>query len=508
MKKQSLGRLTTISVSLCAALNAWAGVDGYASQNGGTTGGEGGKVVYATTGSEINQAMCARASDDTPLIIYVTGTINHANTQAVSGSCHTRADAIQFKGVSNISLIGKGEALFDELGIHIRESSNIIIRNVHVRNVKKSGSPISNGGDAIGMEKNVHNIWIDHNELEASGGEKDGYDSLIDMKATTQYVTVSYNYLHHSGRGGLIGSSDNDTDNTYITFHHNRYENIDSRLPLLRHGTVHAFNNYYRHVSKSGMNPRIGGQIKAQNNVFNDVQNPLGTFYTDDMGYWDISGNKFIDVTWLDNATNHPAGPNPVSTTAIAIPYTYSLDDADCVADIVLQTAGTQNNYAVSNGNCASSSESSAGTDDSTSTANADSSASADSVTSLDVSNATNLSLSAGSDGNGKGMGSYGNVRDGDSETFWAPKGSTGRVSIKWDSTRRINAVVITEAQDYAGNITRWQLTNNDTGDVIASGSQAGSITFDAVSLKKVNFEILSSSGTPTVAEFATYSIE
>ncbi|MBF9001118.1 pectate lyase family protein [Vibrio nitrifigilis] len=516
MTTSSIFRFTTLSVCLFSAMNAWAGVDGYASLNGGTTGGEGGDVVYATTGTEINQAMCNRSSDDTPLTIYVTGTINHDNTEQASGSCNTRGDAIQFKGVSNISLIGQGEALFDEIGIHIRDASNIIIRNVHVRNVKKSGSPISNGGDAIGLEKNVHNIWIDHNELEASGGEKDGYDSLIDMKATTQYVTVSYNYLHHSGRGGLIGSSDNDTENTYITFHHNRYENIDSRLPLLRHGTVHAFNNYYAHVSKSGMNPRIGGQIKAENNVFNDVQNPIGTFYTDDMGYWDLSGNQFNDVTWLDNSTNHPAGPDPVSTTSITIPYQYTLDETDCVQSIVLATAGTQNDYAVSDGKCATSTrtEESNETADDTSSSNSDTSdsssdtSSSDDSASIDVSGETNLSIGAGSDGDGKGMGSYGSVRDGDSTTLWAPKGSTGTVSIKWKTAQTINAVVIREADDYSGNITSWQLTNNDTDEVIASGTSTGVITFDAVSLKKVNFTILSSKGTPTVAEFETYFIQ
>ncbi|MDX1475317.1 MAG: pectate lyase, partial [Reinekea sp.] len=233
-------RLPLLSGLLWATAAVAAPLEGFATLNGGTTGGEGGQTVYASTGTEINQAMCQRASKETPLIIYVNGTINHENTQKVSGNCDTTGEEIQFKGVKNISLIGVDDnALFDEIGLHLRDTSNIIIQNVHIRNAKKSGSPTSNGGDAIGMESNVFNVWIDHNELEASGGESDGYDSLIDMKSTTQYVTVSYNYLHHSGRGGLIGSSDSDNNNTYVTFHHNYYEHIDSRTPLLRHGTAH-----------------------------------------------------------------------------------------------------------------------------------------------------------------------------------------------------------------------------------------------------------------------------
>ena len=84
--------------------------------------------------------------------------------------------------------------MLDQIGVHLRDTSNIIIRNLHIRNVKKSGSPISNGGDAIGMESSVNNVWVDHNTLEASGGEADGYDSLVDMKAGVTNVTVSYNH--------------------------------------------------------------------------------------------------------------------------------------------------------------------------------------------------------------------------------------------------------------------------------------------------------------------------
>src|SRR5262249_25037136 len=148
------------------------------------TGGTGGAVVTARTGAEINAALCARASMSTPLIIRVDGTITHANTTRATGSCDTTATEIQFKGGSNVSLVGvANRGVLDQIGIHLRNTSNIIIQNLNVKNVKKSGSPVSNGGDAIGMETSVSDIWIDHNTLEASGGESSGYDSLLDMKA-------------------------------------------------------------------------------------------------------------------------------------------------------------------------------------------------------------------------------------------------------------------------------------------------------------------------------------
>ena len=223
--------------------------------------------MRATTGTAIHTALCNRASSSTPIIIEVSGTINHGNTTKVSGdSCNTAADKIELKEISNVTIIGVGGgAVFDQLGIHIRDSSNIIIQNVTVRNVKKSGSPISNGGDAIGMESTVRNIWVDHVTLEASGGESEGFDGLFDMKDNTQYVTLSYSILRNSGRGGLVGSSESDLSNGFITYHHNLYENIDSRTPLLRGGIAHIYNNSLREPARvrhqlPGRRPRQGGQ--------------------------------------------------------------------------------------------------------------------------------------------------------------------------------------------------------------------------------------------------------
>lgn len=275
------------------------------------TGGQGGQVVYANTGTDIHRAICQRASTSTPLIIMVNGTINHGNTSRVTGNCDTAADRIQLKGVSNISLIGVGSnAVFDQLGIFIRASENIIIRNVHVKNVKKSGSPTSNGGDAIAIEGGPQTrIWIDRNTLEASGGESDGYDSLLDMKNNTTYVTVSYNHFRNSSRGGLIGANDDPDGNNFIVFHHNFYENIEQRTPLLRRATIHVFNNYWennRSVNQIHyVNARADGKALVQNNYFKNTNNPLLSSTDSDVpGCWVANGNLWDGGTY----TRTPGG--------------------------------------------------------------------------------------------------------------------------------------------------------------------------------------------------------
>ncbi|MFE4455680.1 polysaccharide lyase family 1 protein [Streptomyces sp. NPDC056796] len=489
-----------LSMPEAASAAATGSATGYATQNGGTTGGAGGTTVRATTGTAIHQALCGRASSSTPIIIEVEGTINHGNTAKVSGdSCNTAAGVIELKQISNVTLVGVGSgAVFDQLGIHVRQSSNIIIQNVTVKNVKKSGSPTSNGGDAIGMESDVRNVWVDHTTLEASGGESEGYDGLFDLKANTQYVTLSYSTLRNSGRGGLVGSSETELSNGFITYHHNLYENIDSRVPLLRGGIAHIYNNYYVKLNESGINSRAGARAKVDNNYFKNSKDVLGTFYTDAAGYWQVSGNTFDNVTWsAPGKENNPAGPDPKSNTSVSIPYSYTLDDASCVPATVTATAGANKGLKVSDGKC-SSQPPTTPTPSPT-----------DPTPDPTQPSGTNLSLGsgAGADGSSKASGvSYGNVRDGDMSTYWSPAGSTGSISVKWGTATSVSRINIREASGSVGAIGSWRVLNGDSGAVLTSGSGAGVITVPKTSLKKITFEITGSTGTPKVAEFETYA--
>ncbi|MGY1522937.1 pectate lyase family protein [Streptomyces sp. MN3] len=498
----ALTAATGVALSTTTASAATGGVTGYATQNGGTTGGAGGQTVRATTGTAIHQALCGRASSSTPITIQVEGTINHGNTTKVSGSsCNTAADKIELKQISNVTIVGVGSgAVFDQLGIHIREASNIVIQNVTVRNVKKSGSPTSNGGDAIGMESDVRNVWVDHVTLEASGGESEGYDGLFDMKDNTQYVTLSYSVLRNSGRGGLIGSSESDRSNGYVTFHHNLYENIDSRAPLLRGGIAHMYNNHYKRLNESGINSRAGARAKVDNNYFEDSKDVLGTFYTDEAGYWQVGGNVFDNVTWSSRSGDHnPAGPNPTSNTSVSIPYGFTLDGANCVPSVVAQTAGAGKGLKVSDGSCTPQSP------DPTDPGPTDPGEPTDPGP-TDPPAGTNLSLGAGADGSSKASGtSYGNVIDGSTSTYWSPSGSTGAVSVKWGTATTVSKVNIRLASG-SGAIGAYRLLNHDTGAVLASGSGAGTVSFSPVSLRKITLEISNASGTPRIAEFETYA--
>ncbi len=309
------------------------------------TGGQGGSVVTASTGTQIHAAICARAHDDTPLVIMVDGTITPGNTSKQSGSCNTADGVIELKEISNISLIGVGTSgVLDQIGVHIRSSSNIIVQNLTIKNVRKSNTDTpSNGGDAIGMESDVDRVWIDHNLIHGSTTDGEEHDGLIDFKADTTNVTVSYNHLHTGGRGGLVGSNDSGDDgSTNITFHHNWYRNLNSRTHLIREADAHIYNNYYLDILSTGINARNGAHLRIENNYFEKAKNPLGTYYyLTNPGVWEVDDNYFdASVVWEESNDEKPAGPNIQSTGSVSVPYSYFTDPAECVPAIVQANAG------------------------------------------------------------------------------------------------------------------------------------------------------------------------
>jgi len=385
-----------------------AKMEGFAA-HAGVTGGQGGAVVTVTTGTQLNAALCARATMSTPITILVNGTISHANTTAQG--CNTQADVIEIKQMSNVSIIGVGKnALFEEIGIHVRDASNIILQNLHIRNVKKSGSLTSNGGDAIGMETNVNRVWIDHNHLEASGGEKDGYDSLLDMKAGVTNVTVSYNLYNDSSRAGLIGSSDSDDKNTNITFHHNWYKNIEQRTPLIRHALVHMYNNYWSNDRIDYMfhaiNSRMNAKALIESNYFYNVNNPLiASDDSDVAGCWQTNDdNTVLPSIYYSRTVGNGALVIPEvvdgqlqSTCSVTVPYTVEMDHSSTVPEIVMANAGVGKITPFVNGSSSSSSPASSSAASLSSITSSSSKSSSSVVSSSVTSSAISSSISSSS---------------------------------------------------------------------------------------------------------------
>ncbi|WP_424139262.1 M10 family metallopeptidase C-terminal domain-containing protein [Roseomonas chloroacetimidivorans] len=301
-------------------------VHGFAAMNGGTTGGAGGSTVTVTTGKELMAAI--NAANDKPITILVKGEITAANSGTAT---------LVLNDVHNVSIIGVGDqADFDGIGFQVKgASSNLIFQNLTIHNVH------GGEGDALGVEGNSHNIWIDHNEFYNDRNHgKDYYDGLVDMKKGAEYITVSNNYFHDHYKVSLSGMEDGDTGARYTTFDHNMFENVGSRAPMVRDGEVHIYENYYKDIDSSAINLRMGAEGLIQNNVFEDVKNPIVSEYSAAVGKWNLSGNEFTDVTWSKVDKGEASAQDGKSTTDYTVPYSYTLDGASTVKAYVLAHAG------------------------------------------------------------------------------------------------------------------------------------------------------------------------
>ncbi|GAA1583755.1 right-handed parallel beta-helix repeat-containing protein [Actinoplanes couchii] len=270
----------------------------------GTTGGAGGTTVNITS---LAQLKTEAASDGKKILQLST---------VLQGSGTDRVDV-----TSDKTIVGVGaNAGLTGAGIFIKNASNVIVRNLKISFVQ---APT----DLIAAQKSDH-LWIDHNELfnDTSHG-KDFYDGMLDLTHATDLVTVSWNHLHDHSKGSLLGHSDNnaaeDTGKLRVTYSHNWFDNVASRLPRLRFGTVHLYNNLFTDAKTSGIHCLMESQCLVQNNVFVNVKLPVWTTQDSDLdGFAVISGNDFggeePEITRTGTFTKAPYAVTPDATGTVS----------------------------------------------------------------------------------------------------------------------------------------------------------------------------------------------
>jgi pectate lyase len=295
------------------------GLFGFATLNGGTTGGAGGPTVTATTLDQL-RSFCAQSG---PLIIRVVGTITGDESIRVS---------------SNKSILGAPGAHLIGLGFTIGQNSQFgLIGNVIIRNLimEKPLAPI----DKVTIQNGAHNVWIDHNEFFSDLDHGiDFYDGQVDVTHGADFITVSWNIFHDHFKNSLVGNSENtgdeDTGHLRITYHHNFFHQVDGRNPSIRFGTGHVYNNYYLDIGDYGIASRQNAQVRVERNFFDGVPIPIraDTSLSDVPGFVNqVDTNRFVNC-----------GPSSITTAPgnFVPPYNFVLDAVDDVPGIVMQGAG------------------------------------------------------------------------------------------------------------------------------------------------------------------------
>jgi len=297
-------------------------------------GGEGGTVVTVTDDANFIY-YASTTSSSAKYIIQVLGTIT------LPGPPHVT----NVKSNRSVIGIGSNPTIYGSLKIS-SGYSNIIIRNLNINynGAEGSSDPCTDG---ISIQGGAHNIWIDHCNLYNSP------DGLIDMTDQSDFITVSwckfyyeagiYNTAHHFTN--LIGGDDEDYDDRgklNITMHHNWWgSGCKERMPRVRFGHVHVFNNYYSNLVSGGYCVGVGVDcnILLENNYFYGPltawKNYSGTPQTGRIG-WNTgaTGNQFVSCSIPSGWTNYYA-------TMFVPPYSYTMDSGASINTIVQNGAGT-----------------------------------------------------------------------------------------------------------------------------------------------------------------------
>lgn len=188
----------------------------------------------------------------------------------------------------SLTLEGIGDdAVADGWGIRLKGAKSVEIRNIGLMNCN------SGEGDNIGLQQNNDYIWIHHCDFfyGHAGGDSDQAkgDGALDCKKSN-YVTFSYNHFWDTGKSNLLGLS-GESDDMYVSYHHNWYDHADSRHPRVRSYSVHVYNNYYDGVSKYGVGSTMGSSVFVEGNYFRNCKYPILTSMQGS-DVWDASKGK------------------------------------------------------------------------------------------------------------------------------------------------------------------------------------------------------------------------
>jgi len=307
--------------------------DGWAAEGAGTTGGSTApqeNVHIVGTRSELVAALAAPS----PKIIYVRGQIDGnaddagnplgcadyvadgysldgylaAYDPAVWGretrpsgplesarvaSAANQAKRMKLKVGSNTTLVGLGRAVLSGLNLHVDKADNVIIRNltfVDAADCFPLWDPTdgttgnwNSAYDNVSVTGSTH-VWVDHNTF-TDGDNPDSaqpryfdrpyqvHDGELDITNASNFLTVSWNRFTNHDKTMLIGSTNNpanDRGKLNVTLHHNHFLGTLQRLPRVRFGQVHVYDNFYEIPEDISYALGVGVEsaIVAESNVF------------------------------------------------------------------------------------------------------------------------------------------------------------------------------------------------------------------------------------------------
>jgi pectate lyase len=261
----------------------------------------------------------------------------------------------------NTSLLGVGAASgFKNGSLMIDARTNVVLRNLSILDAydyfpswDQGENLVNSEYDAVSITNASTYVWVDHCTLgdgdrpdsslphiTVSGADKKWvtHDGLIDVTNGSNYVTLSWNKLVDHDKTLLFGSSDGaastDANAIKVTVHHNYFDGTAQRLPRVRFGQVHVYNNYYVNISGYAVGVGDKARIYSEANYFDGVAKAFAAY--DDAaneGYYCDTGSFGLSGIAADTAALVGWKPSDY--------YSYSPESASAAKAGVMAGAGT-----------------------------------------------------------------------------------------------------------------------------------------------------------------------
>jgi pectate lyase len=303
---------------------------GWATQNGGVTGGGNATAITVSTYADLKAALTSTSVK----VVYISGVITFPLNGRIEIKSQSGKTIIGLAGsrLISVDMTSSGSGI-----LYVKNTTNIIIRNV---TFEGPGAYDVDGNDNLTFD-NVQNAWVDHCDFQ------DALDGNFDIKNATDYLAVTwckFQYLKPPKAGGsggsndhrfsdLIGSSDSDTGDAgklRITFQYCWWaQGCVERMPRVRFGKLHIANCFYNStVSNTCIRAGYEADLLIESNVFIGVTNPI-----------DLYQNNFTAVTANNNIFTKTTGGTVGSGTAFTPPYSLTIVPASTVQSLVTNTS-------------------------------------------------------------------------------------------------------------------------------------------------------------------------
>lgn len=230
-------------------------------------------------------------TDNHPIIFRFIGKVNapknltpyNTKDPILGGAKGDNGNLAITKYARNITIEGIGsDATIDGWGFTFSQSGTCPTeagKSFEVRNLTFKNYP----EDALGFQGDdeiaspIERVWVHNNVFypgycanPAESDKKEG-DGSCDFKRG-QFYTMSYNHYIGCHKTNLLGAGASDNQ-YYMTLHHNWYEKVGSRQPLMAGGNVHIYNTYFQGATDTTVDARGSNAVFLENNYYDSCKN-------------------------------------------------------------------------------------------------------------------------------------------------------------------------------------------------------------------------------------------